>query len=175
MRQNILKYGIIAGGIMLVVFTLSWLILGMEPENYTISEIIGYTAMILSLLTIYFGIKNFKENISGGKITYGKALLVGLQITLIASLIFGVFTYVVVELLYPNFTEEYYQHYTDQIKNSGLPQEEIDKQLEELNSMADLMHSSFFQGFLMFITVFAIGLIISLVSSFILKSKPAAA
>jgi len=163
-----LKYGLIAGGAMVLVFSVS-LKLMKDPRFYSLAELLGYTTMLLSLLAIFFGIRHERERL--GRIGFGRGFGVGLQIAVIAGIMFGIFTFALYKWLDPGLTDRYQQQYIEQIKNSGAPQERIDKELARMQSMGDLVHNSYFQAFVMFATVFALGLIIALFSALILRTR----
>lgn len=56
-----------------------------KEHDLTIGMIYGYTTMIMAFSMIYVAIRQFRNQLLGGKISFGKALLIGLGITLIAS------------------------------------------------------------------------------------------
>ena len=46
---------------------------------------IGYTGMVLAFLMVYFGVRSYRDNVAGGQIGFGRAFVVGLAITFVAS------------------------------------------------------------------------------------------
>ena len=166
-----LRYGILAGAAMVLVFSL-WLMLFKDPKFYRIGEVVGYTTMILSLLAVYFGIRHERERLGG--IGFRRGLGVGLQIALVAGVMFGIFTFALYEWVDPEFAERYQEQYIEHIQNSGASQERIDAELAKMESMKELLQSSLFQALLMFVTVFGLGLVIALFSALILRSRGAA-
>ena len=94
-------------------------------------------------------------------------------ITILAGLIFALYTIIFVEYLAPDFTENYYRQYTEQINsNDSLSANAKAEMINDLNSQKELFSSGAVQGLVMFFTVFPIGLIISLISAAILKNNP---
>lgn len=71
MRQIVLRYGIGSGLILVALFAVT-LPLCM---NGTIdhSETVGYSAMVLAFLLVFFGVRSYRENVGGGSIRFGKA------------------------------------------------------------------------------------------------------
>lgn len=173
MTRPSFKYGSIAGVIMVVVFFLPFLIFkGQDLYNFfLVGEIIGYSTMILSLLFVFFGIRSYRDSELGGMITFGKAFATGLLITLVASIIFGLFTVLLYTVISPNLGNEMIEFYKRSIMESGQPQQIIDKQIAEMEAQRGLFNNAAFNGFLMFATVFLIGMVVALISSFILKTK----
>ncbi len=173
MTRPSLKYGSIAGIIMAVIFFLPFVIFkGQDLYNFfLVGEIIGYSTMILSLLFVFFGIRSYRDVELGGVITFGKAFATGLLITLVASIIFGLFTVLLYTVISPNLGNEMIEFYKRSITESGQPQQIIDKQIAEMESNRSLYNNATFNGFLMFATVFIIGAVVALISSFVLKRK----
>ena len=172
MTNNILKYGVIQGFILLIGFHAAHLVFGTSPENYTASEITGYTVIILSCICIYFAVRRQKET-NGGHLKFGQGLLTGLGVSAIGGFFFGLYNWVYVTWIHPSFTAEYMAYSEEKIRTSGLAQAEIDKQLAELEQYSDLMQSNAFMVVVMFFTVFLIGLLFSLVTAAIQKSDHA--
>ncbi|MBN8570352.1 MAG: DUF4199 domain-containing protein [Ignavibacteria bacterium] len=173
MTRQSLKYGSIAGIIMAVIFFIPFVLFkGQDLYNFfLVGEIIGYSTMILSLLFVFFGIRSYRDVELGGVITFGKAFITGLFITLIASIIFGIFTILLYTVISPNLGNEMIEFYKRSIVESGQAKDIIDAQISEMESNRGLYNNAAFNGFLMFATVFLIGAVVALISSFILKRK----
>ncbi len=171
MKKIALIYGFSSGLVMVGLFSLFFALGDNSPENYTFGEIVGYTTMILCLLAVFLGIRTYRDKHRNGIISFWQACKLGLYITFIASFCFGIYSYVLYEYITPDFLHEYYTYYEQQIRESGQPQEVIDEQLAELQAWGDLTYNTFFNGFIMFVTVFLIGTVISLVSAAVLKRR----
>ncbi|MCB0278790.1 MAG: DUF4199 domain-containing protein [Calditrichaeota bacterium] len=171
MKTVVLKYGLISGGIMVALFVISSMYAIESPEYYTIGEIIGFASIILCLLAVFFGVQHYRDEHGAGKITLKTAMAAGIQITFIASLLMGIYTFVFYETIDPGFAEKYYEYYAEQIKMSGKSADEIKTELANLNPFGDLIYSSTFQAFFMFMNVFVIGAIIAFISSLVLKKN----
>ena len=170
MSRTALKFGLIAGIILVVGIMLPVFIVGIEGV-LDLGEAFGYTVMIIAMVSVFFGIKAYRDKALGGEISFGKAFGIGTYISAIAGFIFGFFSYIFYAFIFPDFTQKWMQHYENSIRSSGAPPDEIAKQLLEFNSQADFWSNTALQGFVMFLTVFFIGLIISIISSVILKKK----
>lgn len=172
MKSAILRFGLIAGGIVTVLLFVPFFIWG-DDFDMSIGEITGYASMLLAMCTVYFGIRHYRDNERGGIITFGKAMQVGLLISLVAGLVFYVANFIFYETMGDDFYPKYQQYYTESIKNSGKPAAEIEKELKAMQADWEankgLYTNSFFQAFVMFATVFLIGAVISIISALILK------
>jgi hypothetical protein len=168
MKNTVIKYGIRSAVTIIILFLLA-LTLG-KNLDYGLQEIIGYASMVISLLFVFFGIKHFRDNESNGVVSFKKALLIGILITLFAALAFGIIDLIYIKYINPDFTAEYYAHSVEQLKNS-LTGVELETKLAEMESQKELFMNPFISFLLMSFTVFLVGLIISLISSLILQRK----
>lgn len=86
MQKIVLRFGLAAGAI-LVAMTAVMMPLSMTGTiDFDHSEILGYSAMVLSFLLVFFGVRSYRDNVGAGAISFGKAFQVGLLMILIASL-----------------------------------------------------------------------------------------
>ena len=79
MKKTVIKFGLLAFLSGFILFGLPFF-LGMGGD-YDYGELIGYTAMVLSLLFVYFGIKHYRDKENNGKISFRKTILIGMLIT----------------------------------------------------------------------------------------------
>ncbi|MEW7289167.1 DUF4199 domain-containing protein [Aquimarina sp. 2304DJ70-9] len=169
MKNTVLRYGVYSA-ITICVLALAGWFLG-KNLDYSIQEVIGYTGMVVSLLFVYFGIKHYRDKENDGMVSFGKALLIGVLISLIAALAFGILDVIYVKYINPDFMAEYYTHYLEQMR-STLSEAEFKIEFEKLEAQKELFANIFMSFFIMFATVLIIGFIISLLSALLLQRKP---
>jgi len=159
---------------MAVIFLIPFLFMRDSKNLYSyfqVGEIIGYSTMILCLLFVFFGVRSYRDTELGGTITFGRAFAAGIIITLIASIIFGLFTIILYKYISPDLGNQMIEFYKRSITESGKPQEYINEQLSQMEAQRGLFNNPFFQFITMFSTVLIIGIVIALISAFILKTK----
>lgn len=173
MGKKILFYGLVSGGSLTVLFVLSHILFmkNFSAEMWETGEIIGYSSMIIALTAIFFGVKSYRDKVLGGKISFGKAFTLGMGISAISSIIFGIYVYFLYTAIAPDLSGKMIEVYREKIKTSGQTQEVVTKQLEEFEKEAPMWNNPFLQSFVMLVTVFFIGIIISLITAVILKKK----
>lgn len=166
MKKTVLRYGLFSAITIVVLFTLSWIIY--RDSNFEAQEVFGYSSMVISLLFVFFGIKHFRDKENDGVLTFGQGMKVGLMIVLIPALIFGVFDIIYTTFLNPGFMERYYSAEVARMQQS-LPASEFQAAKATLDSQKEMFSTPGVAAFVMFLTVFIIGVIITVISSLILK------
>ena len=168
MKKTVLKYGLYGALTICFLFLISWFLL--NGLSYDLQEVIGYAGMILSLSFVYFGIRHYRNQENGGKVSFKKALMIGVLISLITALAFAILDVIYVEYLNPSFMDDYYAHAVEKMRTT-LTEEEFEVKLTEMNAEKDLFTSPIVTFLVMGMTVFIIGFIISLISALTLQSK----
>ena len=181
MKKVVLTFGLIGGAIMVFFVFL----LGTLHDRETISpengELVGYATMVISLSVIFFGIKSYRDNYSGGLITFWK----GIQIGLLISLIGGVLYFVGVEgynLANPEFAPKFMKkladHEADKARASGASEDEIAATRKQIEELDKIMANPRFLFLICLMEISPVGIIITVVSAALLRKKellPAAA
>lgn len=170
MKKIVLRNGLFGLAILMVTGVTTFL-LCMNKSNFEAQETLGYLSIVLSLLFVYVGILQWRNRYNNGVLSFGKGMKIGALITLFPSAGFGLFS-VLVYLLMPQFNEKYYTHYVEQIKKSA-PPDKLEAMLKQVQAEKEMFSNPFMQFIVMFLTVFVIGIIITVISSLILQRKQA--
>src|SRR6476620_5983103 len=175
MKKNIIIYGLIAGIVVsiLMLFGVNYLSHCEGSVDYNTSMLIGYASMLIAFSLVFVGIRNYRDKYNEGVISFGKAFKIGIMIVLIASTIYVVAWLIDYFFFIPDFIEKYSAHMLDQLKASGASQIEIDKQTKEMADFARMYKNPFFNAMMTYVEILPVGLIVTLISSLILKRKAA--
>lgn len=165
----IVKNGLYGAAFLLVVNLLMLAFLGTDPSNFDISEIIGYSTITLSLIFVFLGIRQYELGASASN--FLTRLGIGAGISLFPSLLFGLYNVVYVKWIDPDFNQKYADHMLGKMQAS-MSASEFELAKEQMLQDQALFENVGFQFFLMFLTVFIIGLIISILSSLYFQLKP---
>jgi hypothetical protein len=136
MRKIVLTFGLIAGAILSVLMLLTFVVFKDRVELDNFGALIGYTGMVIAFLMIFVGVKSYRDNLSGGRITFGRAFVLGLAITMIATACYVATWEVIYFKFMPDFGDKYAAHAIDNAKKSGASAEKIaaiTKQMTEFN------------------------------------------
>ncbi len=125
-------------------------------ENLEMSQgmVIGYLTILASLIFVFFGIKHYRDKQNNGVLTIGKAIVIGISISIFAAIGIAIADYIYTSAINPNFYEDYVaaqraEGYTGEIPDYG----------------------NFGLALFMFGQVMIIGFIISLISAVVLQRK----
>ena len=169
MKKTILTFGLISGVIS------SLMMVATVPFAHRIGNnkalVVGYTAIVLSFLLVFFGIRSYRDNVGNGQITFTKAFAVGICITLI-SCIFYVVTW---EIIYFNFMHDFMDNYgahmVEKLKASGASAAAVQAKVLEMKNFKEQYENPFFNAAMTFIEPFPVGLAITLISAGVLRRK----
>ncbi|HEY6350006.1 MAG TPA: DUF4199 domain-containing protein [Candidatus Angelobacter sp.] len=169
MKKTIITFGFISGAI------LSALMLATIPFadriGFDKALVVGYTTIVLAFLLVFFGIKAYRDNVGGGQITFTRAFVVGISITVISSLCYVVSW----EILYYNFMhgfmDKYAAYLVGKLQASGASAAKIADQLQEMKRYKELYENPLWNGLFTFIEPFPVGLVITLISAAVLRRK----
>lgn len=168
MKNTVIKFGGYASLVGGLIFTGSHF-LSLDID-FGLLKIFGYASIFASLSFVFFGIKHFRDKLNQGIVTFGKALIIGLAISAVSGLVIGILDIIYVTVINPDFVSEYLQYTLDGMENT-MSVEEFEKQKATRTEQMKLFDSPAIAGLLMFGIVFAIGIIVSLISSLILQRK----
>jgi hypothetical protein len=170
MKKIVLTFGLIAGAILAAMMFITM------PFHDKIGPdrglIIGYTTMVLAFLLVFFGIRSYRENVGNGRITFLRALGVGLLIMTIASICYVVAWEIIYFKFLPDFADKYAAQAVERARASGKPPEEIARELESMKRMMTLYKNNiFFNVAVTFSEPLPVGLVMTLISSVILRKR----
>lgn len=169
MKRTILIFGLISGAVSSLMMVATMLFA--DRIGFDRGYIVGYSAIVLSFLLVFFGIRSYRDNLGRGQITFAKGFVVGICITLI-SCVFYVVTW---EILYfnfmPDFMDKYAAYAVEKLKASGASAAAVQAKVEEMKTLKQSYNNPFFNVAMTFIEPFPVGLGITLLSAAVLRKK----
>jgi len=171
MKKIVFIYGLITAAVFMAF------VFGAMPlwKNGTITfengDIIGYTSMVIALSMIFFGIKSYRDKHLNGSISFGKALQVGLLITLVAGLSYAVTWEFYFNLFAPDFMDEYASFCIQKAKSSGIPEIELQKLTSKMDAAKEMYKNPVLRFGMTLAEVLPVGIIISGLSAGLLRKK----
>lgn len=168
MKRTVLIYGLIGG---IIVSAMMFMTLGSGNHDWENGEMIGYTTMVIALSTIFFGVKTYRDKHLGGSIKFGKAFLLGLYITLVASTMYVASWMVISAVSEVDFMEQYSEHMEKEMRGSGMPEVEVEAKLQEMREFGELYKNPIVKIGFTYMEILPVGLLISLICAAFLRRK----
>jgi len=166
MKKVVLTYGLIIGAVFCanIAFMIHWMYNNPDLKS---NDVVGYTAMIVVLSLIFFGIRSYRDKHLGGYISFGTAFKTGARIALVASTLY-VLTWLI---SYYFFVPDFMEVYTDYVLKNAAP-EDLAAKTKQMAQLATLYENPIFVILITYSEVLPIGLVVALISALILKRTP---
>lgn len=170
MKKIALVFGSIAGvicaGMLLITNP------DMMDEN---AALVGYTTMVIALSTIFFGIKMHRDKHLGGNIKFGRAFLLGIYISLVASFIYSAgweVTMAMNDVEPMTYMQQYAEIEANKAEKNGATPEEVKKAGEDVLAQWGWYANPILRFlWTMLFEMFVVGVVVSLICAGILKNK----
>jgi hypothetical protein len=172
MKRIVLRFGLASGAVLLAMSAVILPLCMNGTLNFDNSELVGYTAMIIAFLFVFFGVKSYRDNVAAGSITFGRAFKVGILITLITCAVYVIAWEIAYFNFFPDFLDKYSAHVLAKMRAAGESEAAIQKTTAQMATMAKYYDNVFFNIGITFMEVFPVGLIVTLVTAAILRRKP---
>ncbi len=170
MKKVVIVFGLISGVISSAMMFLTLPFMKSGAINSKNGEIIGYTAIFLSFLLVFFGIRSYREN-NGGSITFGRAFATGILITLI-SCVFYVGSWEIIYFKFmPDFGDKYAARTIETMREKGATEAAIAAKTKEMEKFKTMYRNPLFNVAMTFMEPFPVGLIVTLLSAAILRRR----
>ncbi len=171
MKKIVFTCGIIAG-----LISSAWFVYSMaqpfEEIDFQNGMIYGYATMLLAFSLIFVGIKNYRDKHNGGEIRFGKAFLIGLYITLIASTVYVLVWLIDYNFFIPDFGERYTDYMLEQMRAEGKPETEILEEKVKMEEFSQMYKNPFFNALITYTEILPVGLLLSLIAAAVLNRRP---
>src|SRR5256714_3321516 len=170
MKKTVLTFGLISGALssLMMLATLPFI----DRIGFDKGAVVGYTAIVLCFLLVFFGIRSYRENVGNGSITFGRAFAVGILITLISCVFYVVTWEIIYFKLMPDFAEKFTTYAVEQVRASGGSQQMIDAKVAEMKDLVATLNNPLMNAAYTFIEPFPVGLLLTLISAAILRKRP---
>ncbi len=171
MNKTILTYGLISGAVASVLMVAS-AIYFKNSMDYQNGELFGYAGILLSMLFVYFGVRTYRDRKGPEEtLSFGEAFKVAILITLISCVCYVVAWLIVYQTLMPDFMDKFIEQTLAQMKNSGATEEQISQEAAKMEEYKTMYQNPLIRAAFTFLEPFPVGLLVSLVSSLVLRRK----
>lgn len=171
MKKIVITYSLIAAAISSVMWSIITIFMMKGEPRFENSMFIGYTAMVISFLMIYFAMVSYRDNVGNGYISFGRAVSIGLFITAICGVFYVITWAILYNTMVPDFMEKYSAYEIQNMKKSGASPEKIAKYVEETAVWQERYKNPFWFFIMTFMEPLPVGIIITFISAFIVRMK----
>jgi Protein of unknown function (DUF4199) len=135
MKRTVITFGVLSGAVSsaMMLLTLPFL----DQIGFDRGEILGYTMIVASFLLVFFGVRSYRENVAGGSLTFGRAFVVGLLITLISCAFYVVTWEIIYFKLAPGFADKWAAYTIEKARASGASQESIEATTRQMRAFKE--------------------------------------
>lgn len=169
MRKIVLTFGLIAGAILSAMMLIA--LAFQDQIGFDRGAVVGYTSMVLAFLMVFFGVRSYRDNVAGGRVTFGRAFTVGLLITVVASICYVATWEVIFYRLAPDFTDKYAAHTIEKAKASGATEAQIAETTRQMMAFKEMYRNPLVNVALTLLEPLPMGLLFTLVTAGVLSRK----
>jgi hypothetical protein len=171
MKKTVLTFGLISGVVssLLMLATVPFI----DQIGFDHGLIVGYTAIVLSFLLVFFGIRSYRDNVGGGAISLGRGLAIGVLITIISSAFYVATWEVVYFKFMPDFADKFTAHSIAQAKAQGATPEALAAKEQQGREFKAMYDKPLYNVAMTFMEPAPIGLLVTVVSAVALRRRQA--
>ncbi len=173
MKKTVVRFGLIAGGMLslLMVLTMGTAKLMGSELSGGIGMAIGYTTMVASFIFVHFGIRSYRDTVTGGHVRFWPAFRVGLLISLIASICYSLTWQVVYPVMLPDYAEKYAEQAVKQAEAKGASAAELEETRQQMADFVIQYKNPLYNFAMTLLEPSPIGLLVSLISAGVLSRR----
>lgn len=157
------------GGVISVIYALIGILTGLSNPGGGMMKmaIVGLIGIIITIGIVVYAIRSHRDNELGGHISLGRAFLVGLIASVVATLIGTIFNYVYMNFIDPSYIDTVIEGMEEMMASFNLPEEALETMAEE--TRASLAPGKMFTTGLL--SAAAVGAVLSLICGAIMKKE----
>jgi len=173
MKRVVWVFGLLAGAVLSVMMVVN--IAFIDQIGFGTAEVICYTTMVIAFIMIFFGVKAYRDSVAPDGLTFGRAFMVGLLITMIATACYVATWQLVQDRLAPDYMDKYATYTLDKARQSGASAAEIAEKTKEMAEFREIYKKPLASIAFTFLEPLPVGLLFSLVAAGVLSRKRRAA
>ena len=167
MRKIVLTFGLLAGAVMSAMFLVT--LPFHDQIGFDNGMLVGYTSMVAAFLMVFFGIRQYRDQVGGGVISFGRALGVGLAITLVASLFYVVMWQIVYYNFMPDYLDKYADYMIEKERAAGATDAALESSRQQMREFKEMYSNPLVNAAFTILEPLPVGVLISLISAGVLR------
>jgi len=168
MKKPVLLFGLVSAAVAVagMAATTPLILAG----DHAKSDLLGYSAMVLSALVVFFGIRWFRD-LEDGPLGFGRAFAVGLLITLVSALVQVAAFQLLYFKLVPGFGDAFVACMIDRAEDAGEPPAKVAETAKTAATLKRLYDAPLTNAALTFVSPLPIGIVASALSAAFLRRR----
>ena len=158
-----------------VIWGVSRILVGMtrgeDARSGNVGVARGYTTMLVAMSVVFLAIKRQRDVVNGGVIKFLPAFLMGLGISAVAGLLYGLAWEACLAISGMDFGAIYAEHLVEAAKARGASEAEIAAELVKAQEFAKMYANPLFRMPITFTEILPVGIIVSLISALMLRNS----
>ncbi len=171
MKKVVLTFGLLSGAVAAAMMFLT--LPFAERIGFDRAMVVGYTIIVISMLFVYFGVRSYRDNVLGGRMTFGAGFRAGLLITLISAVCYVVSWLVMFYGFMPEFAEQYAAYTVESVRSRGGSQLEVDAAIKQGEDAIQLLKNPVTNAAVSFLEPLPVGLLATVISAVVLRKHEA--
>lgn len=172
MKKTVVTFGLLSGAVSALMMFGTTMVA--DRIGFERGAIVGYTAMVISFLFVYFGVRSYRDNVSGGQLSFGRGIAVGLLITGISCICYVIAWEIVYFNFMPDFMDKYAAYEVEKMRAAGATQAAIDAMAKQMAQFKIAYANPLYNSAITFLEPTPVGLLVTLISAAALRTKGAA-
>jgi hypothetical protein len=170
-----MKRIVLINGALASVMACLWLALSIFIATDNILDLgmfIGFSTMILAFVFVFIAIVQYRNNLNGGYISFGKAFQIGFLVTLIASTCYVLVWLIDFQFFNPDFMAQYTEATLNKMRLNGASALELANTAKKMAEEAYIYNNSIWVriGYT-YMEILPLGTVITLIAALVLKRK----
>ncbi|QKJ30480.1 DUF4199 domain-containing protein [Mucilaginibacter mali] len=170
MKKSVLRYGGYAALAELIFFVLTWLFIWAFAPSHKVQGYIGWVDLLCPLVFVYLGIRYYRDKVNNGNISFLQALKVGVLIVLVPALAYALIETIFALYIEPDFYDKLAKYDIEQYRKT-LSAAQLDAKIKAINKQLVMNKNPFFNFTAMVLVITSLGVIVTIVSSLLLKQQ----
>jgi hypothetical protein len=172
MKKIVLVCGLVSGAIVSLSMAVT---IGMyhDDPGFRGSMLLGYATMVLAFSLIFVGVKNYRDKHADGVISFGKALKIGLLISLIGSTMYVLTWMVMYYNFMPDFLDRYMSAEIHHMEVAGQSQEKIEAARTQFLEYKEMYKNPLFVFLFTYLEILPVGILVSLIVAAFMRRSAA--
>ncbi len=169
MKKTVLLFGLLSAAVAIAVMVATVPLI--VASSYRKADLLGYSAMVLSALLVFFGIRHYREKVADGPLRFGRAFAIGLLVTLVSSLCQVAAFQLVYFVLVPELGDRFAACMVHRAQDSGAPSEKVAETARTAATLKKLYDNPWTNALLTFSQPLPVGLAAAGLSAAILRRR----